>query len=388
MNYIKLATKLSVFFFIFSLNFAQMDFLNLGYEFLLTRISIFLLLAISLINFKSSYSIKHFSRYLTPILIYFAYLTLIGVINQSSMYQNYFDFYVFIDILIFWILLNYSIKYKNILLKGLLVFVFSSFILSLLYFSGISVNEELEGRHSIFGINANMLGIEMCVSLLILISIIFENRLELGKKRFLLLFLFPFQFNLMILTGSRVAAISFVLGLGTYLYYVNHIGRLKKILLLVFSSSLFVLFWQIFLKNSYVAERIFDTVNEGDLSTRDLIWISLFDLISNNYVFGVGKTGYSMRVGEGSPHNVFLEVLCYTGIIGLIIFLIFYFRIIQNGYRKMKSQGELLSLVLVIPILGLVLSGQIFDQKIVWVIFAYIASSMVLKDSTDKLHVK
>jgi hypothetical protein len=44
------------------------------------------------------------------------------------------------------------------------------------------------------------------------------------------------------------------------------------------------------------------------------------------------------------------------------------------AYRKFKYRDDLLPLVLFIPILGAILSGQIFEQKIYWVIFALVIS--------------
>jgi O-antigen ligase len=268
---------------------------------------------------------------------------------------------------------------QNLLLNVLFVFAISTFILSILYFSGIVPSQQIEGRFTIFGMNQNLLGLCLCISSFIIISIIFENSLKLGRKRLLLISLLPFLFIFMIITGSRVAFLSFFLGIISYLFFNNKITRTKKVFLVLFTFILFILVWLIFLKNSLVIERLSDTVNRGDLSSRDLIWIDLFNIISNNFLFGVGKTGYALAVGEGSPHNVLIEVLCYTGIVGLLIFSIFFYRIVNNAYKRIKYNNELLPIILTIPILGMILSGQIFDQKIVWVIFAYIVSNTVIK---------
>ena len=382
-NKIKIAQKYSIYLFIFSLNFAQLNFLNLGIDFLVTKITIFLLFAISIINYKSSYSYRDFAKYLNPILLYFAILTILSFINHTSSYQNIFDFPLFTNILTFLLLMNYSKMNPELLLKGLFVFAISTFILSILYFSGIGVSEQLAGRYTVFGINMNILGLSLCISLVTLISIIFENRLKLGRYRFLFLFFIPFLFIFMLITASRVAMISFILGIFVFLYFNKYVSTIKKILIILFTSMLFVMLWIIFLKNSLIVERLFDVVNKGDLSSRDLIWIPLFDLISNNFMFGVGKTGYAMRFAGGSPHNVIIEVLCYTGIIGLLVFLFFFFRIVSNAFKRLKFDNEMLPIILTIPILGMILSGQIFDQKIVWIIFAYIASKKIIEDNTE-----
>jgi O-antigen ligase len=99
----------------------------------------------------------------------------------------------------------------------------------------------------------------------------------------------------------------------------------------------------------------------------------------NNYTFGVGVTGYDKLIGEQSPHNVLIEVLCYSGIIGLSIFIFFLYKIGQSSYRILKSESNILPLVFFVNSLGLVLTGQIFAQKIIWLIFAYQIASVSSK---------
>jgi len=388
MNYIKSTQNYSIYFFIFTLNFAQMNLFNLGIDFLATKISISLFFIVSLLNYKSSYSLKYFSVYLKPILLYIILLTIISYLNSSYTSNNFIDFQLFTNILIFLILLNYSRTNNKLLLKGLFVFSMSTVILSILYFLGVDVSEQLEGRYTVFGINANILALNSCISLFILLSVIFENGLQITKKRFFLFLLFPFLLILILKTGSRVAFISLILGILIFLIFIRSLGNKKKIYFILFSSLLFISFWQLFLKNSLLIERLFETVDTGDLSSRDMVWLNLFDTISNNFIFGIGKTGYVLKFGLGSPHNVIIEVLCYTGIIGLLIFLFFFFRIVQNAIKRIKYEDNLLPLVLSIPIVGMILSGQIFDQKIVWVVFAYIASSLKIKINSKNKFAK
>jgi len=123
MNYIKSTQNYSIYFFIFTLNFAQMNLFNLGIDFLATKISISLFFIVSLLNYKSSYSLKYFSVYLKPILLYIILLTIISYLNSSYTSNNFIDFQLFTNILIFLILLNYSRTNNKLLLKGLFVFL-------------------------------------------------------------------------------------------------------------------------------------------------------------------------------------------------------------------------------------------------------------------------
>jgi O-antigen ligase len=66
-----------------------------------------------------------------------------------------------------------------------------------------------------------------------------------------------------------------------------------------------------------------------------------------------------------------IEVLCYSGVFGLLLFLIFVFNIGRSAYKNFNKEGNVLPLALFFPSMGLILTGQIFDQRIVWIIFAY-----------------
>ncbi len=336
----------------------------------------------SLTDYKAAYTLKYYYKYLIPLVLYFIYLTIISILNQTLGHNNFFDFYLFMDILTFTLFINYSRKMPSLLLKSLFVFSISSFVLAILFYLGISGYEsaDLARRYSVFGINMNVLGLKMCFSLLILITIVFDNNLKLHKIRYVLIIIFPFLLFLLLQTASRVAILSLALGLVVFMFYNKYSNRIQKILLTVLLLSFLGVFWQVVLKNSFVVERIFETIYKGDLSNRDFIWVQVLDIISDNYIFGIGKTGYELRLGSTSPHNVILEVLSYTGIIGFLLFSYFIYTVVRQALKKTQNNDKL-SIMLLVPIFGMILSGQIFGQKIVWFIFAYIVSREHLKSN-------
>jgi O-antigen ligase len=76
-----------------------------------------------------------------------------------------------------------------------------------------------------------------------------------------------------------------------------------------------------------------------------------------------------------SPHNVILELMCYSGIIGLTIYLVYFYQICKRGYQSYKRKGLLLPILLLIYIFGMLFTGQILYDKIGWIIFAYTVGS-------------
>ena len=389
--------KYAIYMLLFSINFETVNLFDLGIDYLSSKIAIMILLAISMLNYNLSFSIKSNLKYFFPIILYFSLLTTVSFINKSDNYELVFDLAFLLNILIFFILINVSRRQPNVILEGLFVFAISTSILALLSIAGIGVSEsldELEGRTTIFAINHNMLGINSCISIFVLTLIVIENKLMHGFQRFFPLLMILFLFVLLISTGSRVALISLILGLPVLFKFGKSIFTMKKAILTMVIILAIGLIWQIYLRNTLVADRLFSSLSEGDFSGRDLIWIPIFEIISNNLVWGIGKTGYAKEMSfyifgsSASPHNVIIEVLCYTGVVGLFLILTFFYKILMNALAKYRNDDDLLSIALIFPLLGMILSAQIFDQKIVWVLFSYMAVSSVNKYRNKKVNYR
>ena len=394
MKFIFSPQKYALYLFCFSLNFELMNLFNLGIDFLASKISLTILLFTCLLQYKSFFTFSHFSRYLIPIMIYFGLLTIVNFIHHTSKFNKLFDLNFFLNIIFLLILTNFSRIKPFILLKGLFVFALCTTFISVLYFFGLGSHNDTGGmlRYTIFGMNPNELGVKLCLSLFILTSIIFENKLELGKVRYYLFIFFPFLIKFLIDTNSRVAFISFVLG--SYIMfrlYYKFPETSRKMNLFISGLVLSLMAFMILVINMDMITRLYDTLTKGDISNRDMIWSKIGPIISNNLFFGIGETGYAQQSvlllgGSSSPHNVILEVLCYTGLVGLLLFLIFFWRILSTAYVKYKYQDDMLPIVLMIPIFGVILSQQFFDKKILWLVIAFIVSSnFKIKDDNLKI---
>lgn len=339
-----------------------------------------------IIRFTTSDDIKPF---LKPIWLFFGLLTLVGLFNINVNYSNFIDFSIFLNILFFWILMNHEHQDPLVLEKGMLSFALGSVALALLFNAGIGIEYSTAGRVSIFGDNENNTGIRVCISMLILILVIVQNRLQIGKIRYLLLLPIPVMLKLMTQTGSRIAIISFLLAFitgGVLLRTKKVWGKIVSITIVVLAI---IFIGQYVMQDDVIRLRLLQSIQEGDLSGRDVIWERLLPLIKDNPIFGVGKTGYAHYAQSTfgaveSPHNVLLEVLCLTGITGLIIFLIFIYRIVKRSYQNYKTEGLMLQLLLIFPILGMLLSSHILQVKIGWAMFAYIAGFSNLNQKQEK----
>lgn len=389
MQFLNSVQKTALFLFFFSINFEMWIPITMLQTFSLSRITAiiyFISVAPQLFQFVR---IDNLNSVLFPVWIFFSLLTAMSLINVNEVHPAFFDTTIFLNIVLFWIIINHVRKDYLILEKAMLFFALGSIVLATLFFAGIGI-EYKEGRLSMFGDNQNILGLRMSISSIILITAAIQNRLRLGWYRYLFFFPIPFMLFFLAETGSRVAFISFVLAsiTGIILFKASNIrNKITFMIVGVISLSLILI---LLLKSEKLAVRILETSQTGDLGGREYIWTNIFPLIKQNPIFGIGKTGYLEYVmgilgSPTSPHNVFLEVLCYTGSIGLAIYLIFIYMVFIRGYRSYKNYGWLLPVLLIIPVMGMFMSGQILDSKIGWMIFAFIVGNSAMRYRDDKM---
>lgn len=81
------------------------------------------------------------------------------------------------------------------------------------------------------------------------------------------------------------------------------------------------------------------------LNSRTIIWKKAFNIIKQNIIFGIGELsaeqveGYALY-GMGHAHNLMLDLLLKSGIIGTISYLYFYLGFLSKYFRKaLKSSG-------------------------------------------------
>ncbi|HET9570203.1 MAG TPA: O-antigen ligase family protein [Bacteroidales bacterium] len=382
--------KYTLYLYCFSINFETWDPFHTGVDFLITKVTVLLYLSATILNYKSFYSFKGIKYFIYPILLFFSLLTFMSLKNRTSEYSTFLDISFFLNLTVLLIAINHEKREPKILLKCLYVFSFSTMLITIMFFFNIDTSYALDNRITIFKANANEIGVVLSITMLALLSIIHENKLRLGKSRYLLYITFPFMFVFLVQTGSRLAFISLLLGTLVFLFLNKSKISIKKLISIF--SVLIILFviWAFFLKNSFITERLTSSITEGDLSQRDVLWLSALELIPKHLIWGQGETGYAFNITifsgrYSSPHNVIIEILSYTGVVGLILFLTFLVRINICAIRIFKINKEVLPILLLIPILGMIFSAQILGNKIAWFIFSYIIANSLSKSFDQRI---
>lgn len=365
--------------FFFSINFEVWDPLNTNGSFSISKLTGLIYFFVMIPQIMNFISVKEVNRHVKPVIYFFTLLTIVSIFNIKPDYPSFFDFSIFQNIILFWILINHEHKNPGILEKGIFSFAIGSIVLALLFYIGIGIEIE-GGRVTIFGDNENIVGLRMSISVIILLMAVFQNKLKMSKLRILLLLPIPIMLNLMALTGSRVALISFILAflIGLVLFKTRKIT--PKVLIFFTGMALFILIWQYLMQFEILKYRMLLSFREGNLSERNIIWSQILPLIKSNPIFGIGRTGYAQfaqnTFGQDlSPHNVFLEILALTGAAGLIFYLFFLYGIFNRSLTLYLKKGNLLPLLLLVPVMGMLLSAQILAVKLGWVIFSYNASN-------------
>ena len=377
--------------FFFSLNFEIWDPLSTSGIFSVAKLTGFLY-AFSIISKLNYFLIipKNIKVYVKLLLFFYSFLVIMNLININYYSSDFLYFSFLQNIILFIFLINHERLSPGIIEKGFISFFIGTLVLSGCYFLGLGLEINIEGRVSLFGDNENIIGVRMVISALILTHIILKYRNKLLKIVYIFL---PFCYfplvTLTLNTGSRLSFISLFLGVSLIFLIYQNKNIFFKILILTFGIYASIFLFDLAMQSEVLGTRLIKTAEDGHLAGRNDIWVSILPLIESNWIVGVGKTGYAEYSSRlfgviKSPHNVFLEILAYTGVIGLFLFLSFLIKSFRDSYRYLKLYNEVVPFVFIVPILGIILSAQILNFKLGWVIFAYAASRTLYLNTTVK----
>ena len=132
-----------------------------------------------------------------------------------------------------------------------------------------------------------------------------------------------------------------------------------------------------------ITERVVNSATTGDLGGRMAIILFCIDVISSNPIFGVGAIQYDILAqrtfgNSPSPHNVFLQTYLYGGIVALSIWTWILLKLFRVAYKLYIRSGSFTCLMLLPPIFLMGVSGQVFNNSLVFLVFAVIISHQSL----------
>jgi O-antigen ligase len=144
-----------------------------------------------------------------------------------------------------------------------------------------------------------------------------------------------FCFYCVMYSFSRGAYAAFLVG-----WLLWGVLRVRKSLLVL---GLFLLLWQALVPNA-VRERVLMTYSgdgelESSANARVSLWEDALDVIRVDPIFGIGYLtyGYMHRSDYTDTHNLYVKILVETGVVGLGLFIILIWRLIQIGWRLHRT---------------------------------------------------
>jgi O-antigen ligase len=365
----------------FSIHFESWDPFLTGIDYLITKFTIMFYISVSLVNFKYFRVLKKYKKFIIPIIIIFIVQTISAYLYQRPGYTEYFSIILFLHIFTFILILLHNIRDKYAITKALNAFILGGLLLGFFFLIGFETDTSFHGRTTIFGVNQNMLGINLSIILILIIHrLIFEKNIDELLKIGFVIFI-PILIYFLASTGSRSGFFSLLAGLIILFFFKKNRDLLMKSVYLFFGFILGTSIIFYFLNNKTIGNRIIASAYDGDLSGREKYWETIPKLVDINPFFGIGKTGYSYETEllygtYTSAHNIFIESLVMGGYVSLFYLFIFLFRLIKQAIINYKRTYNVLNLSLLMPIIIMSLVGHTFGTKISWGIFAYIITEI------------
>lgn len=167
--------------------------------------------------------------------------------------------------------------------------------------------------------HANAFGAELAIMALIRLS--YKDLFSDKSNKFFYIFVMPTIFMTLIATFSRGALIGFLFGSLIFSLQMKPNSNWFRILY-CFAISILVIKVKTFdfsvFQNRYTFSNLFDS------SGREIIFNNSLDAFSTHPIIGVG-IGAKLNPffsGEASSHNLFLQILAETGLLGFLMFLL------------------------------------------------------------------
>lgn len=324
---------------------------------------------------------------------FFTLLVFINTMHSSSLiYVPNVNLTLLLCVIAYLSFLIHNILDNKALDMCVLGFSLATLSQPILFAFGIGVSFDGDLRMTIFDQNTNFVGIEITLAIAFLVGdYIMRDGLGLKNLRYvLILFILP-AIPFLVAAASRSSFLALFSIAVLAILYNNSQTKLYKFIFLIFGSVALYVAVDVFLESgSYLAERLLNTSSSGDLSERDDLWTSLVPKIWDHPFLGVGQTGYvdvasktigmtqtsSGEVIPRSPHNVLIEIVLYTGVVGLIMMLTFWKTLLTSAWTIHKHYSYNTALYTLPPLVLAVISQQMLIHEWPYLLYAFVFSKL------------
>lgn len=269
---------------------------------------------------------------------------------------------------------------------ALLTFAAACTILAVVHLSGVARTTIEVGsnvsRLSTLGQNPNMLGRHLAIGLLALLGLAYGRRKAAFRPAFLA---WPVVIVIMVAlasTGARGSVLA--LGAGLLVFALGGKSgrqRLRNVVVVLLAVGFCV--W-VSVRSETMEQRFLRTIDEGSMSQREHLYPAAWKMFLDRPLTGWGPTlnmwELGSRVGERDhpfrdTHNLLLEVLTVTGVIGAIPFVMAIVLCMCAAWRARQGLEGVLPLAMMVAILVSNVGANLHYDKLFWLLLAYVLAS-------------
>lgn len=259
--------------------------------------------------------------------------------------------------------------------------------LFLFYFFALFVyGFDSTGRLSVPGTNV------INISFIIAIGIVFLIYYILNKKNrifplFVYLLLVFVSYHILVLSATRTALILSILGPIMLLYF--HDTKYRTYIIII-GSLIFFLIGYILYSIPAINERfitIEDEINrQSYFGNRFPIWLIAIEFWKENIIFGGGASGweyYSRFISTDnhariSIHSQYVELLATSGIVGVSLFMIFYYKLYRSSLFLFVKEKKIIYIVVMVVIFVYGFVQEPYTNYVTWIIFGIIVGKSLI----------
>lgn len=280
--------------------------------------------------------------------------------------------------------------------RALLTLAIACTVLSLLQVLGIANSALPEkgeaARAAALGFHPNHLARILILGLLAYIGFLYNRRKQLTRP---LLLCAPFIIvvtAVLIQTGSRGALLA--LGGALMIFALRKSSLKVKVLNTIGLLTLIGLLALAAFNSEIMRSRFEETIEEGDLARRELIYPTAVQMIKERPLLGWGPVTsvyeLGMRLGHPeeetkNPHNLILYGLVTSGFLGSLPLFIGIILCVATAWKGRNGPHGILPLAMIVAVLAANMSGVWLFNKLHWLVMAYaVASSYYPRVSGSK----
>jgi O-antigen ligase len=240
------------------------------------------------------------------------------------------------------------------------------------------------GRVTVFGQNANRAARVLCAGILILVGLVYGRPRPAFRPTWMAWPAAALVGVAMIMGGSRGGLIALALGLWMFSFAGNTLGiRIRNTIVALVAIGLAA--WGA-LQSPVMRERI-QLAQEGNMAKREVIFPAALQMFKDRMIVGWGPSNqYVLATRLGLPprlhmtrdtHNLYLEVLTATGLLGAIPYFTALWLCCWGAWRARHGWEGILPVAQMAALAVGNLSGNYIALKLQWVLLAYAFASWV-----------